>query len=439
MRLSITCYLCLSLVLACALLCACRDDAAIRTLQFAPAAETLGQAGWERAAKAIPSTQTLGDYLAAQSTQPLDWTVESVEAARRITASDKDGKVAFHLALADDRTPLLASANSAQTYEKGLDPVVEAAPFKVLSRLHQVHRQNDGSARYRWAGCLIYDGPAPAGEIEIRATLLGVNKDGVRTVKPGKPRHATRRSGIPKWIKKGEFLCTELMSDKLDTSTASRTDLSAEGVLEMTFAFQDGRRRFFTLAVQSLDWREYASLIGQPLAVVRGGELKGNTDERGSLPDPALVTLLKQDGRDLLVRNSDGRQGIIKKDRLVARFDDPAPELTQERRERLLRLIRLAISGQPRKALSLFDETIRTRAADATAADVARRYPQMENAETLTSVIQPLSLISTPQGDAFTVFVWIKSETETVWQTLDTVLFDGDTMKPIQLRAESSN
>ena len=423
----IRCHSQITLLLLCLtiFLFACSGREARERLQEALLQDLLNASGWDREAAALPSGETVRQWMDRRVKEILgvsaevEWQVVGLGDGHLVTAQAQRGSLRVierWLAASNGRMTLL-NADAATAWPLAV-PLETSTSWTLQTRIFGLTRNSKQQVIFEWRGCLVNDTPNAFRQIALRAVLLtnepGNQAEGFR----GKLRRSTARSGIPESLAPGDFFCTTLRSAPFPSGAPQK----ALGVVEAAWTV-NGVGRFAPLASLAL---ETESLDGKPLdafAVVRGGELKTGGDSL-TLSDPSLVRVLSRQGLSLEIQTLAGQRGWLRPERIVGLFPPTQPELDAHLRGLLETLLRLAAKGRFDQAAELFEAGSDLLSGEALQNDLRRRFPFPEAG---TEALPKFHLLEVkPQGKRQWVsyFVWLPLPDKTMAQTFDTILFD---------------
>lgn len=414
-------------------LLACSDQR-IEDIRQRSLAEILAQSGWQSAAKTVDPLVTVDVFVKDMvrekfgRDQSIDWRSEKLGEGIRVSALAQleslvsEQQFYFHPM---ERSTTYLQADARLSHLLSESPSSDNLPLQTLDRLAMINRMNDGDAQYQWEGCFIHSAGGVITGLELRATLLSMERDGRRDGYVGKILHATKRSGIPEKLAPGEFFCAKLKSGPMPVEAVERGQAQAMGVLEAHWIDDAGKHRFAAILRQKLSWGTYEGLSSDSFAVLSGGELTFSDSQKEALtlPDPSLVTLLKRQGSKFLVRLVDGRQGFIKAANLIAIY----PRKSSEEGKKVLPMIHAfvgkAIKGDMEGAVKMFDPTGSGLKGQALAADIKRRFGSAPKHENGRITVHILDFQALGELSMLSYFLWLRSGEDILWQTYETVFF----------------
>lgn len=322
-----------------------------------------------------------------------------------------------------DRVGLL-NADAVLLWENAGTTLNGDLKYSAIPQMSVVDRLSSDEAYYRYEGCFIYNGKEPITELNLRATLLASGTDKKKYSYRGKTKRSTRRSGIPGEIKKGQYFCVKLKSEKMDKDIAKAGIENALGVVEAAWLNAENVPEFAPLFVDPLDWNIYSGEQINLFALVNGAEVKPNKDnsEKIILTDPSLVTLLKRKGRNIWIRTDEGKQGTIEFDNVVALYPRESAKLERKTQILIRKFVEYAAKGDTENAIKLFgDAKNPSRRADLIL-DIKRRFPQTIDKEFDQINLQWLDKKEIGDLRMISYFIWLKKGHETLWTSFDTVL-----------------
>ena len=329
----------------------------------------------------------------------------------RFSAGEKDDSVAF------------LDADAGAAYNVKLLKAANDLPFAVHHRLNLIDSLSNGSAAYRWEGCLVNKVDHPISEINLRSTLMVVGENGEAIVLRGNSRHATPRSGIPEILPPGEFFCTSLKSGNLSRSAAKGNVKNPMGAVEGHWIDRGGARRFACIHAETLNMLDYRGRAASARVVFADADNISSDENKATSwhGKIGLAAVTSRKGRNYVIRTPEGKSRSIKSDQIIALFPKTEVRIEDGLSGKLDTLARTMLSSDIQSAKGLFSGGPDFLDGERLEADLKRRFP-LEKALKFSTIRLEI-LEAKPVGESLMVSYYVKAPIYdgTVWQTYDVI------------------